>query len=114
MVEISVVANGNDDTRLALDGNETKWEVGDRITLALTGSITKHYTFEIASADDITNNGKTARFSGSVAIGSYTQCTAIYPAIGENSIISRHDEAIYMVARTTRLSISTRSRHQSL
>lgn len=99
MVEISVVANGNDETRLALDGNETKWEVGDQITLALTGSITKHYTFEIASADDITNNGKTARFSGSVAIGSYTQCTAIYPAIGENSIISRHDEAIYMVAR---------------
>ena len=99
MVEISVVANGNDETRLALDGNETKWEVGDQITLALTGSITKHYTLEIASADDITNNGKTARFSGSVAIGSYTQCTAIYPAIGENSIISRHDEAIYMVAR---------------
>ena len=99
MVEISVVANGNDETRLALDGNETKWEVGDQITLALTGSITKHYTFEIASADDITNNGKTARFSGSVAIGSYTQCTAIYPAIGENPIISRHDEAIYMVAR---------------
>ena len=99
MVEISVVANGNDETRLALDGNETKWEVGDQITLALTGLITKHYTLEIASADDITNNGKTARFSGSVAIGSYTQCTAIYPAIGENSIISRHDEAIYMVAR---------------
>lgn len=99
MVEISVVANGNDETRLALDGNETKWEVGDQITLALTGSITKHYTLEIASADDITNNGKTARFSGSVAIGSYAQCTAIYPAIGENSIISRHDEAIYMVAR---------------
>ena len=99
MVEISVVANSNDETRLALDGNETKWEVGDQITLALTGSIIKHYTFEIASADDITNNGKTARFSGSVAIGPYTQCTAIYPAIGENSIISRHDEAIYMVAR---------------
>ena len=99
MVEISVVANGNDETRLTLDGNETKWEVGDQITLALTGSITKYYTFEIASADDITNNGKTARFSGSVAIGSYTQCTAIYPAIGENPTISRHDEAVYMVAR---------------
>ena len=104
MVEISVVADNNDETRLLLDGNETKWEVGDCITLALTGvspTPTKYYTFEIDSEDDITNDGKTARFSGSVAMGSYTRCTAIYPAIGNNStnIISRHDEAVYMAAR---------------
>ena len=104
MVEISVVANNNDETRLLLDGNRTEWEVGDCITLALTGispTPTKYYTFEIDSEDDITNDGKTARFSGSVAMGSYTRCTAIYPAIGDNStsIISRHDEAVYMAAR---------------
>ena len=104
MVEISVVADNNDETRLLLDGNRTEWEVGDCITLALTGispTPTKYYTFEIDSEDDITNDGKTARFSGSVAIGSYTRCIAIYPAIGDNStsIISRHDEAVYMAAR---------------
>ncbi len=99
MINISVVANSDDDTRLMLDGNRTEWEVGDRITLALTGSITKYYTFEITSAEDISNEGKTARFSGSVAAGSYTQCTAIYPAMGDDAILSRHDEAIYMAAR---------------
>jgi hypothetical protein len=101
MVEICIVADAeDDDTRIALDGNTTRWEVGDCITLALTGAATNHYTLEIASADDITNNGKTARFTGSVAKGSYTQCTAIYPAIEDNttSIISRHNEAVYMVA----------------
>ena len=99
LVEISVVAESNDQTRLMLDGNRTEWEVGDRITLALTGSTTMHYTFEIASAEDITNEGKTARFTGKVAMGSYTQCTAIYPAIGDNTTLSRHDEAVYMAAR---------------
>lgn len=99
MVDISVVAESNDDTRLMLDGNRTEWEVGDRITLALTGSTTKHYTFEISSEGDISNDGKRARFSGSVAMGSYTRCTAIYPAIDNGSIISRHDGAAYMVAR---------------
>lgn len=100
LVNISVMAENNDDTRLMLDGNRTEWEVGDRITLALTGSTTKYYTFEIASAEDISNEGKTARFSGSVAVGSYTRCTAIYPAITDNgSILSRHNEAVYMTAR---------------
>ncbi|MBR5132006.1 MAG: IdeS/Mac family cysteine endopeptidase [Alistipes sp.] len=99
LVEISVVAESNDQTRLMLDGNRTEWEVGDRITLALTGSTTMHYTFEIASAEDISNEGKTARFTGRVAMGSYTQCTAIYPAIGDNTTLSRHDEAVYMAAR---------------
>ena len=99
LVNISVMAESNDDTRLMLDGNRTEWEVGDRITLALTGSTTKYYTFEIASKDDIFDDGKRARFSGSVAMGSYTRCTAIYPAIDNGSIISRHDGAAYMVAR---------------
>ncbi|MBO7261357.1 MAG: IdeS/Mac family cysteine endopeptidase [Alistipes sp.] len=100
MVDISVVANSDSETRLMLDGNRTEWEVGDRITLALTGSTTDYYTFEIASAEDISNEGKTARFSGSVAVGSYTRCTAIYPAITDNgSILSRHNEAVYMTAR---------------
>ena len=100
MVDISVVAESNDETRLLLDGNRTEWEVGDRITLALTGTTTKYYTFEIASNDDISNDGKRARFTGSVAMGTYTHCTAIYPAIDNNtSTISRHDEAVYMAAR---------------
>ena len=99
LVEISVVAESNDETRLMLDGNRTEWEVGDRITLALTGTTTQYYTFEIASNDDISNEGKRARFTGSVAMGSYTQCTAIYPAIGDNTTLSRHDEAVYMAAR---------------
>lgn len=100
LVNISVMAESNDETRLMLDGNRTEWEVGDRITLALTGSTTKYYTFEIASEDDIFDNGKRARFSGSVAMGSYTLCTAIYPAITDNgSIISRHNGAVYMAAR---------------
>ena len=99
LVSISVMAESNDDTRLMLDGNRTEWEVGDRITLALTGSTTDYYTFEIASKDDIFDEGKRARFSGSVAMGSYTLCTAIYPAIGNGSIISRHDGAVYMAAR---------------
>ena len=99
LVEISVVAESNDETRLMLDGNRTEWEVGDRITLALTGSTTQYYTFEIASNDDISNEGKRARFTGSVAIGSYTQCTAIYPALDNNTTLSRHDEAVYMTAR---------------
>ena len=100
LVNISVMAESNDETRLLLEGNRTEWEVGDRITLALTGSTTKYYTFEIASAEDISNEGKRARFSGSVAAGSYTLCTAIYPAITDNgSIISRHDGAVYMAAR---------------
>ena len=103
MVEVCIVADAeadSDDTRVALDGNATRWEVGDRITLALTGTTTKHYTLEIASKEDITNDGKRAHFTGSVAKGSYTQYTAIFPAIDENttSIISRHDEAVYMVA----------------
>ena len=99
MVEISVVAESNDETRLMLDGNRTEWEVGDRITLALTGSTTQHYTFEITSAEDISNEGKRARFTGSVAMGSYTQCTAIYPALDNNTTLSRHDEAVYMAAK---------------
>ena len=100
MVDISVVAESNDETRLLLDGNRTEWEVGDRITLALTGSTTKYYTFEISSEGDISNDGKRARFTGSVAMGSYTRCTAIYPAIDNNtSTISRHDGAVYMAAR---------------
>ena len=100
MVDISVVAESNDETRLLLDGNRTEWEVGDRITLALTGTTTKHYTFEISSEGDISNDGKRARFTGSVAMGTYTHCTAIYPAIDNNtSTISRHDEAVYMAAR---------------
>ena len=101
MVEVCIVADAEaegDDTRVALDGNTTRWEVGDNITLALTGTTTKHYTLEIASAEDITNDGKRARFTGSVAIGTYSECTAIYTAIGDNATISRHDEAVYMVA----------------
>lgn len=36
LVDLSVVAESGADSRVALDGNRTSWEVGDRITLALT------------------------------------------------------------------------------
>ena len=101
MVEVDIVANNSDDTRVYLDGNRTEWQVGDAITLALTATTTEFYTFTIDSAEDITDEGKVARFSGSLPIGNYSNAVAIYPAItgnASNITLSRHDDAIYMAA----------------
>ena len=101
MVEVDIVANNSDDTRVYLDGNRTEWQVGDAITLALTATTTEFYTFTIDSAEDITDEGKIARFSGSLPIGNYSNAVAIYPAItgnASNITLSRHDDAIYMAA----------------
>ena len=101
MVEVDIVANNSDDTRVYLDGNRTEWQVGDAITLALTATTTEFYTFTIDSAEDITDEGKVARFSGSLPIGNYSNAVAIYPAItgnASNITFSRHDDAIYMAA----------------
>ena len=101
MVEVDIVANNSDDTRVYLDGNRTEWQVGDAITLALTATTTEFYTFTIDSAEDITDEGKVARFSGSLPIGNYSNAVAIYPAITGNAsdiTLSRHDDAIYMAA----------------
>ena len=101
MVEVDIVANNSDDTRVYLDGNRTEWQVGDAITLAITATTTEFYTFTIDSAEDITDEGKVARFSGSLPIGNYSNAVAIYPAItgnASNITLSRHDDAIYMAA----------------
>ena len=101
MVDIAIVAQADDDTRLMLNGNKTTWEVGDCITLALTEGSTDYYTFEVLSSEDISAEGKVARFTGSVAVGNYSRATAIYPAVqhsGNSATLNRHDGSIYMAA----------------
>ena len=99
MVEITVSATTDDDTRVALDGNTTTWEVGDKLNVALTdGSTTTNYIFSIESSADITDNGKVAKFKGAVPAGSYTKAVAIYPAEGATVLNRRSEENIFMEA----------------
>ena len=90
MVEISVVAEAEseEDSRVAINGNATSWEVGDRITLALVKSQSDiAYTeLEIASSSDISSNGKRATFRGHAPEGSYLRVVAIYPAVANPSV----------------------------
>lgn len=101
MADITIMASYEDSTRVMLEGNRTAWGVGDSITVALTNNTTKYYTFTIASAEDIMDEGKRARFTGSLPVGSYSSMVALYPAIsdGNSATLSRHDEAVYMAAR---------------
>lgn len=71
-------------TRIALDGNTTSWEVGDRIAVKLVdmNDNVAAATFVIESADDIINNGKRAHFTGDVPVGEYKAMVALYPAPG--------------------------------
>lgn len=89
MVEISVVAEAEaeEDSRVALNGNTTSWEAGDRITLALVKSENDiAYTeLEIVSSSDISSNGKRATFRGSAPEGNYLRVMAIYPAVANPS-----------------------------
>ena len=87
LVDFSVVAESGADSRVALDGNRTSWEVGDRITLALTPSngTTSFSTLEIKSSEDITSNGKRAVFRGKVPAGSYLSVGALYPGVDNPS-----------------------------
>ena len=89
MAEISVVAEADaeEDSRVALNGNTTSWEAGDRITLALVKSQNDiAYTeLEIVSPSDISSNGKRATFRGSAPEGNYLRVMAIYPAVANPS-----------------------------
>lgn len=78
--EICIIADTNEDyTRVKLEGNTTKWEVGDRITVALYGDDIKYAELEIKSSSDISNNGKRGKFRGEVPTGTYYKVTSFYP-----------------------------------
>lgn len=81
MVEVAFEATA-DETRVALDGNTATWEVGDRISVALVVSYSSmsYAEMEIRSAGDISADGKTATFRGSIPVGEYYGVTALYPA----------------------------------
>ena len=89
LVEVCIVADADadDDNRVALNGNTTTWEVGDRITVALKVNYfsTQYATFEIKSSSDISSDGKRARFYGNVFTGEYYGVTALYPAVDNPS-----------------------------
>ena len=89
---IAVIAdyiNDNAESRVSLNGNTTKWEVGDRITLGLVVSYfsSTYATLEIKSSSDISADGKRAVFRGSAPVGEYYGVTALYPAIDSTSDI---------------------------
>ena len=81
-VPIAVVAD-TDDTRLAVDGNTTVWQVGDRLTLCFISgySSAAYATLAIESPSDISHDGKSATFRGSAPKGTYYGITALYPAV---------------------------------
>jgi len=84
MVQIAVVADADsDDSRVAVDGNKTRWEVGDSITVGFVASYfsTVYAKLTITSEADISNDGKRATFRGSVTDGTYYGVAAIYPAV---------------------------------
>lgn len=91
MVELAIEASSTDidETRLSLNGNTTKWEVGDRITVAFISGTNKasYANFEVKSSSDISQDGK-AIFRGSAPAGSYYAISAIYPGVdnGSNSV----------------------------
>ncbi len=105
LVKVSIEAScEEDDTRVALDGNKTAWEVGDRITVAFTtaSSTTTYADFEVESAEDLMNNGKNAVFTGEIPSGTYAKIAALYPAVenaSSNVVLNRHaEDNLYMAA----------------
>ena len=82
MVEVAIIADA-DDTRLGINGNITHWEVGDRITLGLIAGWNniRYSTLSIASSRDISADGKSATFRGSVPEGEFYILTAVYPGM---------------------------------
>lgn len=105
LVKVSIEAScEEDDTRVALDGNKTAWEVGDRITVAFTtaSSTTRYADFEVESAEDLMNNGKNAVFTGEIPSGTYAKIAALYPAVenaSANVVLNRHaEDNLYMAA----------------
>ena len=101
-VTVYVEAEQGEDSRVALNGNTTTWEVGDKLNVALTNATsTKYYLFEIQSAEDIADDGKYARFTGSVPAGSYTKVVALYTvdnASGSVVVNRRAEDNLFMEA----------------
>ena len=82
-VELSIEDSA---TRLDVDGNVVKWEVGDKISVMFTGaSTTQFVTFEITDASQIVSDGKCAKFRGMVPAGSYSRAVALYPGVATGS-----------------------------
>ena len=82
-VELSVEDSA---TRLDVDGNVVKWEVGDKISVMFKGaSTTQFVTFEITDASQIVSDGKCAKFRGMVPAGSYSRAVALYPGVATGS-----------------------------
>ena len=82
-VELSVEDSA---TRLDVDGNVVKWEVGDKISVMFTGASTPQFvTFEITDASQIVSDGKCAKFRGMVPAGSYSRAVALYPGVATGS-----------------------------
>ena len=86
---ICVIAENSADeelSRVSLNGNTTKWEVGDRIKLGLVVNYfsSVYATLEIQSKSDISADGKRAVFRGSAPAGEYYGVTALYPDIEDN------------------------------
>lgn len=86
MVEVAFEAS-TDSTRVAIDGNTTTWEVGDRISVGLIAGFSQasYAEMEIRSAEDISADGKSATFRGLIPEGSYYGVTVVYPAQTINS-----------------------------
>ena len=87
---ISIIADNSieqEASRVTINGNATKWEVGDRITVGLVVNYftTRTAELEIKSKSDISADGKRAIFRGSVPTGEYYGVTALYPAIDNAS-----------------------------
>ena len=102
--EICIIADAQkcNDSRVAIDGNITRWEVGDRITVALNGVGIQYTEFAIKDTSDISEDGKRAKFRGVVPTGDYYGITAIYPAVEEtnNTVLLNRNAAdnIFMMA----------------
>ena len=89
MVDIAIVAQTEEEveTRLDVEGNTTRWKVGDNLSLYLIAgySNTATATLSITSASDISDDGKRAVFRGSVPEGYYYGVTALYPAVDNST-----------------------------
>lgn len=87
VIEVGEHPDANPETRVALDGDVTSWEVGDKLAVKYVTAegVIVPTMLTIASSSDISANGKMARFTGSVEEGEYTKIVALYPGTGAQS-----------------------------